>query len=116
MRIQLSSRIALWNANLGKVAITGDLNVVRCFNPVGADDGAVRDQTGAVTVLQAPCDLISLWEKTTQLSSPPRMCGMLAVDTYLSLSNGSVLAVRVRRGPKERKARSVTKALGRGCS
>lgn len=60
MRIELSSRITLGNADLGEVAFACDLNVIRCLNPVDAQESTIRNQASAVSVLQAVRDFVTL--------------------------------------------------------
>lgn len=60
MRVQLSASVALGNIELGQVADTSDLNVIRGLYEVRALDGSIRNEAGAVTALETPRDFDAL--------------------------------------------------------
>lgn len=67
--IELSSCIASRNVDLGQVSNTGNLDKVRGLNEMDSGQGAIRDETGPVTSLSAPCDLKSLCLADGRVSS-----------------------------------------------
>lgn len=60
MRVKFTARIALWNVQEGQVTHAGDLDVVWRLDKVGTCDGAVGDETRAVTRLDTPGHLDAL--------------------------------------------------------
>ena len=60
MGVELASLITLGDVDLGQVADTGNLDIVRGLDEVRASDRAVGNETGPVAVLGAPGDFDTL--------------------------------------------------------
>ena len=54
MRVKFTASITLRDIQLGQVACSCDLNKIRCLDEMGAFDGAIGDQAGAITISETP--------------------------------------------------------------
>lgn len=60
VRIEFSSFVSSSDVHSGKVTSSSHLDIVRCLEPVGAVDRALRDRARAMSLSCAPCDFHSL--------------------------------------------------------
>jgi len=54
MRVKFTAFITFRDIQLGQVACSCDLNKIRCLDEMGAFDGAIGDQAGAITISETP--------------------------------------------------------------
>jgi len=54
MRVKFTASITFRDIQLGQVTCSCDLNKIRCLDEMGAFNGPIRDQAGAITISETP--------------------------------------------------------------
>lgn len=98
MRVEFSSIITFLHVDLSEVTNTSDLDVVLGLDEMHALQSSIRNNTGSVTALRAPCNFLSfcLSDRTVRVGGCPQAEIVSIVHPH-GLADG-----RLRRGSTTR--------------